>query len=269
MHLKPLPLALVGIVLILAMGAAWYLLARPTVSGPQGAATSTPSIAQKLQISEEGTYFEAEANYPSSAGLSASAGAEADQRAVTLMKTFAETQVASFKSENKLEGLTEEDAAMIPGLGVDRFYALKSDYEMRTSPVSISYVYMIYADTLGAHPNAYFRTFTFDRDTGVALEIADLFVPGTPFLKILSDKSRVSLSAQIAEASGVSEAELDRTMLDAGTTAVLTNFQTFYLDGSELVIVFPPYQVGPWAIGTQEVRIPRTELSSVLKAKYK
>jgi hypothetical protein len=77
------------------------------------------------------------------------------------------------------------------------------------------------------------------------------------------------LVPQIAKATETPEDELDTSYIETGTTPDPNNFQIFYFEGDYLVIVFPPYQVGPWVLGTQTIRIPRSELSAELKAEYR
>ncbi len=184
------------------------------------------------------------------------------------MKQFAENSVQSFKEENELLTMTQDDITM-QRLDEGRKYAFGMEYELHTSDTTVSYVYLMYADTLGAHPNAYYRTFTFDSETGEGLTLGDLFVPGSDYLARLSSSSHARVVTQIAAASNVSESELNMEMIDAGTTPDEDNFLNFYLEGNDLVIIFAPYQVGPWALGMQEVRLPKSELSAILQAKYR
>lgn len=267
MHPKTWQVALAVIVLIIAGIITWFVLNREVPETVVLPGQQAPTGAEIERISEKGTYYEIDAAYPSATPLSASAGAKADQDAVALMRLFAEGEAERFKRDNQVESLTAADAAAIPGLGSNRWYAFGMEYEVASSPETITYIYLIYEDTLGAHPNAYYRTFTFDLASGARLEISDLFEG--PFLEELSERSRAILVPQIAEAYQVPIAELDRSMLDDGTEPTLANFRTFYLEGDLLVIIFPPYQVGPWALGAQEARIPRSELSTLLKARYK
>lgn len=266
---KPLPIIIGILILLVAGGILWYVLTRPVPEGVlDGMGTTTPSgeAAGPAYIRDSGQYYDIEASYPSATPLKASAGASADAKAIALMRSFAEQEAARFK-DNNVTALTAEDIE-IQGLGGDRKYVLDADYDFHQSPVTVSYVYHMFADTLGAHPNAYYRTFTFDKASGEALVLSDLFASGD-FLDVLSNESRKRLKAQIAEASNVPEDELDTSMIEAGTTAYADNFQNFYLEGADLVIVFPPYQVGPWVIGTQEVRLSRASLGNTLKARYR
>ncbi len=52
-------------------------------------------------------------------------------------------------------------------------------------------------------------------------------------------------------------------MLNSGTTAKVENFQDWYIDGTSLVIIFPPYQVAAYAAGEQTVTIPFSQLTAL------
>lgn len=220
----------------------------PPAPDPQGAVQEDTAT-----IEDQGPYHEVEVTYPTKTP----AGAEA----ALAMKTFAEKEVAAFKDRSGLMTLTQADIEMM-GLGGERKFALDIKYKSYASATTVSYVFTIYEDTLGAHPNGYYRTFTFDLASGEGLIITDLFDPSVDYLSVLSEKSRASLYATLGE-------NASRDMLEAGTTPYLDNFQNWYLTDTELVIIFAPYQVGPWAIGTQEVRIPKTGITALLRTEYR
>jgi hypothetical protein len=244
----------------------WYMATHPAPVTPLGQiATSTPPGAQHL--SDHGKYYDIDAVYPGSTPLAASVGADADAAAVTAMKGFIQNQIDAFKEQNKLLSLTPEDVK-IQGLDQGRKYDLEVTYETQNSPRTVSYIYTMYADTLGAHPNGYYRTFTYDLKTGEGIELGDIFQPTVDYPTLLSQISRAKLPAQIAQMENVSASEIDGQMLKDGTTPDADNFQTWYLDGTDLIIIFPPYQVGPYVLGTVTLTIPRSELGSVLKPEY-
>ncbi len=262
---KKLLIGGIALIIIILGALIWYMASTPAPEVPAPQVGEPQAEAGVIRENEQ--YWEIEAAYPNQTPLRASAGAGADAHAVEVMKQFAEISVESFKEENQLLSLSAEDIE-VQGLGGERKYAFGMEYELHTSDSTVSYVYLMYADTLGAHPNAYYRTFTFDKETGEGLTLGDLFVPGSDYLARLSSSSRAKLVTQIAEVSGVSESELNMDMIDAGTTPDEDNYLNFYLEGNALVIIFAPYQVGPWALGMQEVRLPKSELSAILKAKY-
>jgi hypothetical protein len=267
---KSLPLMAGVAVLLVAAGVLWFILTRPAPEGPGSVATSTPSgteVGEKQHIEDAGEYHQIDAYYPSLTPLKASAGERADRAAVLSMKTFAEAEVDRF-NENTVASLTAEDIR-IQELGGDRKYVLEADYEMHESADTVSYVYHMFADTMGAHPNAYYRTFTFDKKTGEGLHLDDLFLRSADYLDVLSQKTREVLIPQIARLSNIDESDVDREMLDAGTTPFSDNFGNFYLEGGDLIILFPPYQIGPWVLGVQTAAIPRSELSTILMPDYR
>jgi Protein of unknown function (DUF3298) len=265
MEPKPLPIIIAVLVLIVAIAGLWFVLTREsTYVPPEPAPIDGSQGVTKQEIHDEGEYYEVSGSYPSSAGLTATAGAKEDALAVSYMKLFIEQELERFKDTNVNE-LSAQDIE-IQGLGGDRRYTLDIDYDFYQSDETVSYVYHMYADTMGAHPNVYYRTFTFDRATGEGLALDDIFSPTADYLGVLSTLSREKLPLQLEALSGVAP---DADMLAAGTTPDADNFQNFYLKGDAVVIIFPPYQIGPWVLGVQEVSLTRAELGSTLKAEYR
>lgn len=239
-------------------------------TGPQKTATSTSEEASALvpaqHIDEHGQYYDITSVYPGETTLKKTAGASADARAVALLKGFIEDQIAQFKKDGNFANLTPQDVTM-QGLDQGRKYLLNIDYKTYAGAKTVSYVFTLEQDTLGAHPNAFYRTFTFDSKTGANLELSDLFTGD--YLGALSKLSRAKLPPIIAARESVSVSELDPSMMNSGTTPDAANFQAFYIDGAKFVIVFPPYQVGPYVLGPLSLPIPFSELSANLKTKYK
>jgi hypothetical protein len=260
------------LVLILAMVGllVWYLLARPSASLPVGTiATSTVTGAVSVtsqpaapasHLKETGQYYDADLEYPSDTPLAQSAGAEANAAAIASIKTYDENTLATFEKDSDVADITPQVAAD-EGLGGENKYELTSKYKLYTSPATVSYAFTVVEDTLGAHPNSYFKTFTFDAKSGTSLALSDIFVSGTPYLNTLSALTRAALIEQLGSSSNAS-------FIDPGTTPDATNFQSFVFDGSDLVIFFAPYQVGPYSSGPQIVRIPLSKLKDILKPAY-
>lgn len=261
--------ALIGAVvlgLIIIGLALWYMASNPPKPSPIGQmpAQEIPEGAyEKKVIADEGDYYTAYAAYPGNTPLMATAGAEADQRVVAKLTAFAEERIAEFKTNSGVLNLTQEDIEMM-GLGADRKYAFEMDFDVSESPKAITYVYTIYEDTGGAHPNGYYRTFSFDKATGAEITLSTLFTGN--YLARLSEISRAKLPAIISEKSG---APADMEYLESGTTPTAESFQNFALQGDLLVLIFPPYQVGPYALGTQFVEIPLTDIADILAPAYR
>ena len=146
-----------ALLLIIVLGLAiWYMMSVPA---PVQAPTTTTTTSEPAKIATDEPYFTVEATYPTQTPLLTSAGAQADQEAIASMKAFVEEEIATFKDNGDFANLTHDDIQM---LGLDqRKYELGIEYTMYTGVRTVSYVYLIYQDTGGAHPNTNYRTFTF------------------------------------------------------------------------------------------------------------
>ncbi len=239
----------------MAVGATLYLLQPDPLTEPIGAnGNSAPATGR---IDEQAPYYDIAATYPTETPLPGAGG----KTALETMRSFINTTIAQFKIDGNFANLTEKDLEML-GYTDGRKQALQIGYVSATSPHTVSYVFTIYADTLGAHGNTEFKTFTFDTETGNLLSLSDLFTPGAPYLTELSRVSREQLSKTL-------EVPTDDPMLITGTEQNAANFSHFFLDDTSLVLLFPPYAVAPYAAGPQTLALPRTELKDLLKLEYR
>ncbi len=185
---------------------------------------------------EDAPYYTIEARYPAHALVVEQAVAD---------------RIEEFKKNGDFANLTAEDIK-IQGLGSDRKYALDMQYKTYISPNTVSYSYMVYEDTLGAHPNTYFKTFVFDQN-GSQLTIKDILASNPNGLEELSLLVSNDVVAQYKE-----RAQVDDTtglIYDEGLAPKEENFSNFVIDRDTLVIQIPPYQVAAYAVGSFEVRI--------------
>lgn len=254
----------------------WYLLGGrapesvvPPADITDGQATSTtPFASEPISIVENTQYYELEGSYPNATPLVVTAGSEANAAAVARLQSFVRDSLADFKSNNNLVNITPqriETEMLVDG----RVYATGLEYKLHEGPKTVTYVYQIYENTLGAHPNTYYRTFTFDRATGAELSLADLFTPGSNYLLQLSERTRAALPGIMAKMAEMSESEVDMAYIFDGTKTEAASFQSFAIDGSNLIIIFPPYQVAPYVYGRIDVSIPLSSLSGILKEQYR
>jgi hypothetical protein len=256
---------------IMIAGLVWYFVAKPHPSLPT-VGTSTPSTANTsnsdflpanpMRIIEHGAYYDADIQYPKSTPLLQTVSTSANDAAVQAMKGFEQNTLASFKENGNFANLTPKDA-QTQGLDQGRKYELTIGYQMYHGTNAVSYVFTIYEDTLGAHPNTYYRAFTFDLKTGQNLALSDLFTPSSNYLDTVSSLSRAALVK--LQGSSADPANF----INPGTTANADNFQNFAIAGGSLVIFFPPYQVAPYSSGPQVIQISLGDLSNILKASYK
>ncbi len=242
-------------VVILAVVA--YTALRPT----SAEAPINTTVSPALGVTGDGyfqnaTYYDITAQYASSTPLSGAANASA----TALMKNFVDNTIAEFKTDGNFDHLTTEDISMM-GFDKGRKESLKIVYLESSSARTVSYIYTIYTDTLGAHGNSDFRTFTFDTTTGAGLALADIFVSGANYLDTLSQLARARLPGIIGD-------RYDMNAIKDGTTPIEENFKNFFFDNHDLVVLFPPYQVAAYSEGPQTLRIPLSLLTN-LKSAYK
>lgn len=77
--------------------------------------------------------------------------------------------------------------------------------------------------------------------------------------------ARLSAEARVVLLAPASDPGLDPEWVVRGLTPVPENFACFNLTPAGLLLSFPPYQVGPYAAGTQTVLLPYTRLRDSLK----
>ena len=250
------------VIVIVAAGVALYATGKLT---PKPEATTAEN--QRITLSpsgsyvENGPYYDIATNSPTTTPLVATAGAFADTAARSVIYGFIRDAIIQFKTEGNFDKLTSDD---IKAMGFDqgRKEKLQIVYMISSSPRTVSYIFTITTDTLGAHPNMAFRTFTFDTKTGAQLTLSDMFTAGSNYLGTLSSISRAQLPAVIgSDAAG--------SFITDGTTPDDANFSNFFIDNGIFAILFAPYQVAPYSAGPQTLRIPLSQLSGILKADYR
>jgi hypothetical protein len=247
---------LVGLIalFVVALGAALYYGFSPApVKAPVDSVTTTLTNP----YTEHGAYYDITAAYPTTTPLKGNAGDDA----ISAMQGFIITAISQFKTDGNFDHLTPED---IKAMGFDqgRKLSFAVTYQTSSSPHTVSYRYTINEDTGGAHGNTFFKTFTFDTDTGKELALADMFTPGSKYLERLSTIARSRLPIVLGEAANAQ-------MMADGTAPQAKNFENWYLDGDVLVILFPPYAVAPYAAGPQTLPIPLSELGDTVRSEYR
>lgn len=250
---------LIGVLLICVViaGSILYAALKPVPAKAPGTGIVLPATG----YSEQAKYYDINANYATSTPLLKSASALADATARSLMLGFIRDTIATFKTEGNFDNLTATDIKTI-GFDQGRKEKLEIIYMIASSPRTVSYIFTIYQDTLGAHGNTFFKTFTFNTKTGAALGLSDIFSPGANYLGTLSSLARAKLPEVIGDST-------DTAFIKGGTTPEAKNFEDFFFDNNQMVILFAPYAVAPYAAGSQTLRIPVSELSSILKSTYR
>lgn len=151
----------------------------------------------------------------------------------------------------------EEDAQsfLLTPLPDQRNYTLIGDYEAHLGSEYDTFVFLISVDFGGAHPNHFYKTITFDKNENV-LSLQDVLkkeIGKTDVLDKISELSRQKITNRLKE-------NTNQQMLEDGTTPDWDNFRNFYIVENELVLLFEPYAVAPYAYSTQEARINFEEI---------
>ena len=242
----------VAVVVILG-GIALYAATRPmTAVAPGTTATSTLPVLSPY--AEHGPYYDIAVNYPTTTPLAAAA----DSAARASMRAWAAGEIAQFKTQGNFDHLTQNDIHMM-GYDQGRKETLQIEYLIASSPHTVSYIYTEYLDTLGAHPNTFFKTFTYDKANGKQLALSDVF--SGDYLAKLSSLA----SAYLTQSLGTQAVP---QMIAAGTAPDAANFGNFFFDNGTFAILFQPYQVAAYASGPQTVRLSASSLSGFLNPRY-
>ncbi|HWP61049.1 MAG TPA: DUF3298 domain-containing protein [Candidatus Paceibacterota bacterium] len=255
--------ALISIVVLVLVivGYVGWMYARPSVHLLSGVATSTASFEHV----ESAQYYDVDIVYPDRTPLWSPLERSDDLRARNEMETFLVNDLADFKQNSGVDSMSAENQAFLHENGAK--YAYDANYKQFRSSNGklLSYEFDIYVDTGGAHPNGYFKTFTFD-GSGNLVTLPDFFQPGSDYLQKLSDAAGAQVAAQLTERMG---AEASSTIFADGLAPIDSNFSNFVIDGNNLVILIEPYQAASYAAGTFEVRIPLAQLVSIIRREWR
>lgn len=247
---------LVGLIAlaVVALGAFLYYGFWPAPAKAPGGSVTT-SLTNPY--TEHGAYYDVSAAYPTSTPLPT----KASEVVVDVMQGWMLATISQFKSDTNAENPSAEDSSVM-GFDQGRKVSLDIKYQTFTAPHTVSYVFTTYEDTGGAHGNTFLTTFTFDTPTGTELALADLFTASSGYLGKLSSIARAKLPGILGEMA-------DTQMIEGGTAPEAKSFESWYLDGSSLVLLFPPYAVAAYAAGTQTLTIPLSNLADILKLEYR
>ena len=119
----------------------------------------------------------------------------------------------------------------------------------RPSANALSIVFEIWTYTGGAHGNLDVIPLTYSLLSGQRLGLVDIFENVDKALEIMSAVSRKELATRLGGG------RVD-SMIHDGTEPLADNFSALALVPGGVRVYFQPYQVAPWAAGTQRVFIP-------------
>lgn len=141
-------------------------------------------------------------------------------------------------------------------------WTLTASYEIYAHSTDVtSLVYTVGNYTGGAHPNYLYVTYTFDFVDQSVIALEDLFVRGRDPWATIAPLVMADLTEQLGDAA-------DPAWIEGGSGADPENYRAFALTEDSLIFFFAPYQVGPYAAGGLEVRIPLDALEGVIRPQY-
>jgi hypothetical protein len=170
--------------------------------------------------------------------------------------------ILSFRKQSRAAGVGEDAAKLhvkLPGGMIDDLSISYAVTLFTGDLLSIRFQVSTYGAG-AAHPNHNVRTFSYFLEPTVLLDLSDLFEPGAHYMPALAALCSRALKAQ-AEEEGVSE----EGWIEEGAAPEETKYKNFVLSDSALIVTFDPYQVGPYAWGIREVRIPYAKILNILK----
>ncbi|OGZ06125.1 MAG: hypothetical protein A2845_01775 [Candidatus Lloydbacteria bacterium RIFCSPHIGHO2_01_FULL_49_22] len=145
--------------------------------------------------------------------------------------------------------------------------SFSSDLTMRWSPqllsptiISIRFDRSEYIAG-SAHPNSQSTIINYDIEERTKLATSDLFASSTEAFPFLSSFTRDELTRRFVDVPTSEYAD----MLLPGTAPTNENFANVAIVSDGLIVIFNPYQVAPYARGSQEVHIPLSSLGDRLK----
>ena len=149
--------------------------------------------------------------------------------------------------------LESEDSDFIQS----RSYVLDTSFDVKESDKYITFIFQSSVDTGGAHPNVAIKTFTYTTEG----EKVDIF----KYLKIEFDDvfliDNISTVVKDKLRSRYDD-EYIYEQIERGAAPSYENFELFYEEDGEIYFIFPPYSVGPYALGIQEVSVSKSYLEN-------
>ncbi|UXI69082.1 DUF3298 and DUF4163 domain-containing protein [Tahibacter amnicola] len=186
--------------------------------------------------------------------------ADRDQGLLPHLHAFAEQQKRNFRAEAGKRPATVDTAVAEGHLRLD--FALRNDTDDFVSIVATGEMY-----TGGARGVPLLAAFNWHRGSRQVIALPDLFDNRDAGLRAIAAHVRRELTARGRRDPAMALTDRDRML--QGTAPVVENYATYFVHGSPgrsgITVIFPPYQVAPYARGFIEIPIPGTILLPHLK----
>lgn len=168
------------------------------------------------------------------------------------VREFVTAYIDTFKNEMK----TWEN----PGIDASSDYEIVDTIYYRTNDV-ISILLDGYTYFTGAaHPNTFFYSINYDLKNNKVIKLPSLFKDD--YLKVISKYCINDLEKQMKDYSP----DIDYRWIKDGAGPKKENYRVFNFTDKEFIVTFQAYQVAAYVAGPQEVVIPLSVLSDVIKS---
>jgi hypothetical protein len=212
----------------------------------------TQIINRQLSESVKAKRLDLSAEYPELTGGANHAGFN------QLVKSRVTGEIAAFRKQ--MSALTAADLKTLPQ-GVNNYIEISYNVEYADNDlISVSFLESNF--TGGAHPNYNYFTITYDLKNGKELKLSELFKPGAPYLQAVSAYATKDLQSRKMPDSDESLG-LAQDLFEDGAKPTAENYQSWNITRKGLMFTFDPYQVGPYAAGSQTVIVPYAKLKEI------
>ena len=212
----------------------------------------TQVVNRQISESVKAKRLDLSAQYPELTGGTNAAGFN------QLVKSRVTKELAAFRKQ--MMGLSADDLKMLPE-GMNNYMDIGYNIEYADNDlISVSFVQGNF--TGGIHPNYNYFTITYDLKNGREVKLSELFKPGANYLKAVSAYAINDLQSRKMPDSDENMG-LAQDVFAEGATAKAENYQNWNLTKKGLMFTFDPYQVGPYAYGSQSVIVPYAKLKEI------
>jgi len=134
-------------------------------------------------------------------------------------------------------------------------------------PGLLSIRFMIFESNYrAAHPHTDYASLNFNTKSGEVISLADLFKPGSDYLKVISNMIRLELVKKLyPNVKVINLKDPDIEWIYEGTKPNADNFRVWNVYEDNLMITLPAYQVAAYVYGVQTIMIPFSKLKTILK----
>lgn len=136
-----------------------------------------------------------------------------------------------------------------------RPYTLFGQFESHPGQEYDSFVFLTSVDFGGAHPNHFYKTLTFDKESNIVY-IDDFLKKEFPDKNVLNKISEL-VQNKITENLGENA---NFEMIKNGAGPDINNLRNFYIVDQEIIFLFEPYAVAPYAYSSQQAKIKLSEI---------